>query len=335
MKILKRTTALVGALAFAVSFVSTASAAEYKFNLSTVHAAQSMVGLAMMELAKHAKAESGGKIEITVHPGGALGFKGRDEYYGVQDGALSIGAAPFDKLLGLQTIYELQSLPFLTPTIKSTKAMWETAGPYFEKSFNKDNMTLLLGAPFTPQGIWAKIKIRKPEDLAGVKIRAYDLTGLKVLKAAGAAPIQMSWADVVPALSTNVIEGVLTSDESGCNGKFWEYGVKYFNSLGYTMGIAATFMNQDKFNDLPADMQQAIRAGAKAAEDWAWANTNDRVAFNVERMKKGGGVRLDDVPESVINHLKKAGKPLLGEWKKKMGPDADAILAAFEKEIGQ
>jgi TRAP-type C4-dicarboxylate transport system substrate-binding protein len=196
-------------------------------------------------------------------------------------------------------------------------------------------MTLLFGAPFTPQGIWAKIKIRKPEDLAGLKIRTYDVTGLKTLKAAGAAPIQLSWADVVPALSTNVIEGVLTSDESGCNGKFWEYGVKYFNSLGYTMGIAAVFMNMDRYNALSPAMQKAIRDGAKAADDWAWANTYNRVEFNKKRMADGGGVLVDDVPEEVINHVKKAGEPLLGEWMKKMGPDADAIIAEFRKRMGE
>ncbi len=333
MHIIKRTAAFATLLAGVIGFAGQTIAAE-KLNLAIVQAAQSLPGLAMAKFAEETKKASGGEIEIVVHAGAALGYKERDEYYAVQDGAVAIGAAPFDKLVGLQPVYEMQSLPFLTPTIKSTKTMWGVAQPHFEKAFNKDNMTLLFGAPFTPQGIWAKIKIRKPEDLAGLKIRTYDVTGLKVLKAAGAAPIQMSWADVVPALSTNVIEGVLTSDESGCNGKFWEYGVKYFNSLGYTMGIAATFMNLDKYNSFSPEMQKAIRAGAKAAEDWAWANTNDRVAFNVERMKKGGGVRLDDVPASVIDHLKKAGAPLLGEWKKKMGPDADVILAEFNKRMG-
>ena len=335
MNFVKKSASLTVAFLGAVSLVGAATAAEYNFNLAVVQAAQSLNGLSQAEFAKQVKERSGGKIEITIHAGGALGYKERDHYDAVRDGAVALAATPFDKFVGLDPVYGLQSLPFLTPTIDSTKTMLDVAGPYYDKAFRKANQTLLFGAPFTPQGIWAKKMIRSPADLKGLKMHTYDVTGPKTMKAAGAAPIQLSWADVVPGLSTNLIEAVLTSDESGANGKFWEYGVKYFNFLGYTMGIAAVTMNLDSYNGLPKDLQKVIRDSAKAAEDWAWNNTVARVEFNKDRMKKGGGVWVGDVPESVINHLKKAGAPRLDEWKKAMGPDSEKILAEFKMKVGK
>ena len=335
MRFVKMTAAFATAFVVSVCMVGASYAADkIKLNFSFANPAVSLPNQTNIKFAELVKERTGGQIEIIIHAGASLGYKERESYMAVRDGAVAMAGSPFDKLLGLQPIYELQSLPFLTPTIDKTKAMWDAAKPWFEKAFNKDNMTLLLGGPFTPQGIWAKKKIRKPEDLKGLKIRTYDVTGLKVLKAAGAAPIQMSWPDVVPALSTNVIEGVLTSDESGCNAKFWEYGVKYFNSLGYTMGISAGFMNLDKFNELSPEHQKILREAGEEATEWGFKKSYGRVAFNVERMGKDAE-RIDDVPDVVIQHLMKAGEPLLGEWKKKMGPEADKILAAYEKKIAK
>ena len=229
------------------TLVAPATAADFKFNLANVSGANSLPAMADKIFADLVAAKSGGRIEVVSHPGGALGYKERDQYTAVEDGGLEMANTPFDKLVGLAPIFELQSLPFLTPTIAETKAMLDAARPWYEAAFNQANQTLLFGAPYTPQGIWARKLIRTPADLKGMKMRTYDVTGTKTFLAAGAQPVQLSWADVPSGLSTNVIEAVLTSDESGVSARFWDLGVKYFNFLGYTMGIGAVTMNMKKF----------------------------------------------------------------------------------------
>jgi len=169
------------------------------------------------------------------------------------------------------------------------------------------------------------------DDLKGLKVRTYDVTGTKTLMDAGAAPIQLAWGDVVPALSTNTIEGVLTSDEGGVSASFWELGAKYFNFLGYTMGINAVTMNLDAYNALPPELQQAVREAAAEAEEEAWQVVRERVAHNRKIMDEHGAVFVDDVPQEVIDHLMQAGAPLIDQWKAEMGPDAGVIFAEFEK----
>ena len=320
---------VIGLLAFG-GLTSLAIAAEYKFDLANEYQASSLPGQTDADFAKFVALTSGGQIVITNHPGGGLGFKSRQHFEAVTDGAVPIASTPISSLEKIEPIFDLQSLPFITTTVNETEAMFIIAKPYYEKAFNKHNQTLLYGAPWTPQGIWEQTKIRKPEDLKGLKIRTYNAQGAEVLKAAGASPIQLSWADVIPALSNGTITGVLTSDEGGVNSKFWELGCKYFNSIGFAMGINAVAMNLDSYNALPEAMKIALRVAADRAEQNAWRRARTRVAANKETLKSVGAEYVEGVPVAVIDHIKKAAAPLKEAWIENMGPDQAAkIFAEF------
>lgn len=320
----------VGLLAF-WGLTNPAISADFKFDLANEYQASSLPGQTDADFAKIVAITSGGRIEVTNHPGGGLGFKSRQHFEAVTDGAVPIASTPISSLEKIEPIFDLQSLPFITTTVNETEAMFIVAKPYYEKAFNKHNQTLLYGAPWTPQGIWEQTKIRAPEDLKGLKIRTYNAQGAEVLKAAGASPIQLSWADVIPALSNGTITGVLTSDEGGVNSKFWELGCKYFNSIGFAMGINAVAMNLDVYNSLPEDMKIALRVAADRAEQKAWSRARSRVSANKETLKSVGAEYVEDVPASVIDHIKTAAAPLKEAWIKNMGPDTAAkIMAEFD-----
>lgn len=278
---------------------------------------------------------TGGSIVITPHFGGALGYSSRDVFTAVRDGGVAIASSPFDKYVGFAPIFKLQSLPFLTPSVESTETLFNIARPYYEKAFNDANQTLLLGEPWTPQGIWAREKITSVDGITGLKVRSYDSTGTKTLKAAGASPVQLAGSDVVPALSTGTIDAVLTSDESGVSGRYWEHGVKYFNLLGYTMGISAVTMNLDAYNKLSDEQKEQLRAAAAQAEKEAWAKVHDRIKHNKQVMADNGAEFIDDVPDAVIDHLKAAGAPELDAWKAEMGPEADKIMNEFNEAMAK
>lgn len=307
-------------------------AADFKFTLANEYPASSLPGQAEQQFVQELKEKSGGRIEITPHFGGSLGYKSRDHYTAVLDGTIHLASTPFDKIIGLAPIYALQSLPFVTPTIDQTEQLFNITRPYYEAAFNKANQTMLFGAPWTPIGIWAKRRIGSVDDLKGLKVRTTDVTSTRTFKDAGAAPIQMSWGDVVPALTTNVIGAVLTSDEGGVSSKIWEAGARYFNALGYSMGINAVTMNLDAYNRLPDELKKILREVSASSEKQAWEVARSRVEANKKAMKDNNAVFVDDVPKSVIDHLMKSGAPMMEEWKKQMGPNAETILAEFNRK---
>lgn len=317
--------------AFVISGNPAISQDTVKLDLANEFAATTLPAESEVRFIELVKELTGGSIVITPHFGGALGYSSRDGFTAVRDGGVPMTSSPFDKYVGYAPIFKLQSLPFLTPSIESTETLFGIARPYYEKAFNDANQTLLLGEPWTPQGIWARKEITSVEDLQGLKVRSYDSTGTKTLKSAGASPVQLAGADVVPALSTGAIDAVLTSDESGVSGRYWEHGVKHFNLLGYTMGISAVTMNLDAYNKLTDEQKQQLRAAAAQAEKEAWAKVRDRVAHNKQVMADNGAEFIDDVPAAVIDHLKAAGAPELDAWKAEMGPEADEIMKEFSE----
>ena len=113
----------------------------------------------------------------------------------------------------------IQYRGFLATNPKESRALQAALEPYMDRAFRRANQFYLYSAPWTPVGIWARKPITSIDAIQGLNIRTYDANGTSTMKAAGAAAIQLSWADVIPAFSTGTIDAVLTSDEGAqiCN----------------------------------------------------------------------------------------------------------------------
>ena len=158
---------------------------------------------------------------------------------------------------GIDPIFELQSLPFVATNPKESKALLDAMRPWLEAAFAKGGQMYLLGAPWTPVGIWGAEEdhrrrgAQEPQDPLLRQDRHPDP------QERGAAANQLSWADVVPALSTGTIEAVLTSDEGGLSAKFHEY-MDHFHHVGFTMGTNMIHVSQAAFDDLSPELRQAV-----------------------------------------------------------------------------
>ncbi|MEO1331300.1 MAG: TRAP transporter substrate-binding protein [Pseudomonadota bacterium] len=295
-----------------------------EYNDTSIHAEGDKVfAAALLE-------KTGGAIKITHHFGGAIGFKSKDQLDAVADGALPIANTFVGPLGGIDPMFLLPSLPFLAATPTEARRLYEIAKPRYEAVFAANNQKLLYSSPWPPSGFWAHAPMDSLEALSGLKIRTYDANGTVTLKAAGAAPIQLSWADVAPQLATGGVSGVLTSAESGVNGKFWEH-LSHFTEANYAMPLNMVHINLDVWNDLDADQQAAVLAAAKAAEDYTWNEVKQRVASNYQEMRENGIVIVDGLAPEYLAALRAAGDEARAVWIEKTGPDGAAILAEFQR----
>lgn len=310
-------------------FAGAASAADVRLDLANEYSAKSLPGRADAHFAEAINGADGLGVSVTVHPGGGLGMKSRDHFFAVREGTVDMASAPTEKYIGIDPIFGLQSLPFISSSIAETRALYEIVRPYYEAAFEANNQKLIYSAPWTPKGVWAKDRITSVDALKGLKVRTLDVMGTKTFAAAGAAPIQLSWGDVAPALSTGAISAVLASDEGGVSGKIWELGAKHFNFLAYNTGINVVTMNRDRFNALSPKQQTAIVEAGQATEAFAWDAVRTAIEKNKKTMADNGAEYFADVPKSVIDHLQDAGAPLHAEWKEEMGAEGEKILAAY------
>lgn len=320
---------LFGVAAAAVVAAGPAAAQDFGWDMPNEYGESSVTGEADKIFAERLEANSGGRIVITNHFGGSLGYKSKDHWAAVEDQAVPIASTYTGVFSGFDPIFLLNNMPFVATDPLQSRTLIAAARPWYAEAFEKGGQMLLFTEPWTPVGIWSKKVVSSGADMAQLKIRTYDKNGTITLNNLGAAAIQMSWADVVPALSTNTIEAVLTSAEGGLSAKFSEY-LDHFHYVNFTMGTNMVHMNIDVFESLPEDLQQIVLDTAKEVEDELWARIEARITGNVQRLKDENVTVIVDVPESFIDELKVAGQQAIDEWKDLMGPEeADEILAAY------
>ena len=333
MKLLRNAMVLFACLT--LSFGANSVLAEtYKWDMANEYAPTSIHSENDIFFIQTLEKLSGGRITIVHHPGAALGYKSKDQFDAVTDGALPIADTFVGPLRGIHPIFELSSIPFLAKTIEQAKVLWAVSVPYYEKVLKENDQILLYASPWPPSGLWAKKPIRSTDDLRNLKIRTYDPNGTITFKNAGAAPIQLSWSDVVPQLGTGGIHAVLTSAEGGVSSKFWDL-LNHFTEINYSSPLNMVHMNATVFNKLPEDLKKAVREAADLANDYAWQVAYDRVQQNYTDMKAHGMTVVTDVPEDFLEKLAESGKPALDEWLKKMGSDGEKMLNEFRAKTNR
>ena len=316
---------LFSAIGLATAVFAAPVLAEVKWDMANEYQESSIHGQAQKVFTDTAMEASGGSIVITNHFGGSIGYKSKEHFDAVGDGALPIANTSMGQVAGIEPIFLLSSLPFLVGTADDAQLLWEIARPVYDEVFTRNNQVLLYASPWPPAGVWAKKEITSKDSLAGVKIRAWDASGTSTLINAGAAAIQMSWADVVPQLASGGIDGVLTSAEGGTNAKFWEH-LSHFSALNYSMSLNMTHVNKDGWDALSDDQRAALQTAAAAASDAAWGALASRVSANYADMEANGITVVRDVPAEFLGLLSTAGEQVYADWLVKVGDVGQKIL---------
>ena len=278
----------IGAAALALSAGST-YAADVTLNLSNEYSATSIHGVGDARFAELVAEKSGGSVEIVVHYGGALGYKSADHFDAVGEGALEIADTYGGALGGIDPLFLISSLPFLVTTVEEAKLLFEVSEPEFQKVFEDNNQILLYASPWPPSGLWGKEAMDSTAALSGVKIRTYDKNGTTALNDLGAAAVRLSWADVVPSISTGAIDAVLTSAEGGVSSSFWEYFDTFTEIYNYAIPLNFVHISRDVFDDLTEEQQAAILEAAAETRDLGGHSGSSRVDLFRSCGKRGQG----------------------------------------------
>lgn len=270
-----------------------------------------------------------GNIDITLHPGGALGFTSADNFYAVADGSVQIADSLAGTFGGNDPIFLLSSLPFVVSDADEAEALYKRSRSAYEKVLEQNNQMLLYVSPWPASGIWSREPVNTPTDLSQLKIRSYDRNGTQVLRNAGAAPLMLSWADVVPQLTTGGIDAVLTSAEAGANVSFWDQ-LNNFTAIRYAIPLNIVTMNRDTFNDLSEAGQKAILEAAKRTDQHNWQVVRTRTAENF-KLLASHDVAINQAPsKALMSDLRKAAQPVVDDWLKTTGATGKALLKPGE-----
>jgi len=317
-----------------IGMMSVSAFAEMKWDMATEETPTALSSLGDAKFAETLMEKTNGEINVTVHYGGALGYKFKDQYDAVSDGALQIADTYSGSLVGYDAIWQVSALPFQARSIDEAWMLYQASKPYYQKALNKANQVLLYAVPWPPSGIWSKKAINSVGDLKNLKIRAYDPISLSTLKAAGASPITLSWGDVVPQLGTGGIKAVLTSADGGVSTHFEEH-LSHFVEINYAAPLSVVHMNKDVWDDLSQDHKNAVMEASEVAAKHVWDAAKERVQENYTDMRKLGVTVNENPPSDFVASLQSAATNAIGSWKDKSGKMGEDLLADFAKKLGQ
>lgn len=160
------------ALALATMLAGTATAQDLSWNLANEYSESSIMGVGDRTFIDAVSELSGGKIKITPHFDGSIGYKSVDQFDAVGEGALEIGDTVMGAVARIEPMFLLSSLPFIAGSSADAKLLWEIGRPHYEAIFEKHNQVLLWATPWPPSGIWANSPVTSQPELAQLKIRA-------------------------------------------------------------------------------------------------------------------------------------------------------------------
>jgi len=237
------------------------------------------------------EAATDGRVKITVYAAGTL-LKGPETYDGVVRGVADIGMQPPQWSPGrfpAWTVFELPGLYLPNPEV-AAKVTWEAFKSI--DALTPPDSKMLYAFSTGPGAVYSKNPVRTLEDLKGMEVYATGATA-DIAKAWGAIPVGGDRSEVYLSLQKGIIDGDISGPPEVLLGYREAEVIDYITLLEGQAGIPGfynksflVFMNLDKWNALPPDIQEAFDTvnsewAGKAGKIWA-AHMQEGLDFATE-----------------------------------------------------
>jgi TRAP-type C4-dicarboxylate transport system substrate-binding protein len=269
---------------------------------------------------------TGGKLQITVHPGASL-FKAPEIKRAVQGGQAQIGEILLANHANENPLYALDGLPFLATGYADAKKLYDAQRPALDKLLASQGMKLLYSVPWPPQGIYTKKEIQSVADMRGIKWRAYSPATAKIAELIGAQPVQIQAAELTQALATGVVESYMSSGSTGYDSKTYEHIKNWYDTEAW-LPKNAVFVNLKSLQSLDKPTQDAVLKAAADAEARGWKISQEKNEWYKKALTEKG-MKILKPPPKLVADLQQVGTIMIADWEKQAGPEGQAVLAAF------
>ena len=259
-----------------------------------------------------------GRVKISYYPGGTL-TPAAQCYDGVVNQLSDIGLSLLAYSRGRFPLMDIINLPFGNPNGKFATAIFNEINDKFSPEELSDTEVMYLHA-HGPGLLHTKKPVHKLEDIKGMKVRGAGIVA-ETIKALGASPVTMPMPELYQALQKGVVEGAFYPVEVNKGWKMAEvaeYGIGNYQ-IAYGLGFFVV-MNKDKWNKLPADIQEII---TEINREWvikhgkAWDTSDyDGMRFSLVQGNSFIGIPPDEAKR----------------WKEAVQPVYDTYIEKCEEE---
>ncbi len=312
---------------FALLLVPSRPAAQTVLDCNAVYPALSLPTRGAQLFADKARDYSGGALEIAVRPDGAMGLRGPELLAAVRDGRAPLSDVLMGAVSGAERGFGLSSLPLVARSFDEARRLYDQAKPLYAAMARQWNAVLLYAAPWPPSGLFSETPLPTAADLAGLRVRTYDITGAGFLARAGAAPLSLPWGELAQAMQTGLVDAVLTSAASGLDAALWRR-LHHFTRIELAYPLYMLLMNRQTFAALDQDQRQALWRAAAETEEAQWRAAEQEDAQDIRALQTHGVVIHTPTPE-LRQALATAAGAMLDEFLWRASPEIRSLLTSF------
>ncbi len=304
------------------------AAAQTKWDLPSGYGGNTFQVQNLQQFANEVDQLTGGKLKITLHPGGSL-YKANEIKRAVQTGQTPAGEMIISGAANENPLFGVDSVPFLATGYADAKRLYQAARPVQDKVLASQGLKTLFSVPWPGQSLYSVKPVQGPADLAGTKMRAYNPATTRIAQLLKAQPVTIQLAELPQALATGTVQNFLTSSASGIESKLYEQ-VKHFYPVSAWLPRNVTMVNQKAFDALDKPTQEAVLKAAAAAEARGWA-MSEKLDGEYIRELAAKGMSITPPSDALKKELAAIGDTMTAEWLKSAGPDGQAIIDAYRR----
>jgi tripartite ATP-independent transporter DctP family solute receptor len=330
------------AAGLAAPWVSRAQALKSEYKLSVVGNRPIPLSEGAFQWADLVTQRTQGRINVKVYPGSQLvGGDQTRELLAMRQGVIDFTVSSTINLSPQIREMNLFSLPFLMPSHRAYDALieGEVGRDLFAVLARREVVPLAWGENGFREISNSKRPIRTPDDLKGMKIRfAAGAIFSDIYTAMGANPVQMTFADLQPALSTGAVDGQENPINLFLAFKMDTLAQKHLTVWNYcadagifhvAKGVWESFSKSDQ-EIIAESAREAGKRQIAAARKGLGLGGDDRSSFD-ELARRG--VATVELSAAEKQEFARATRPAFDKWAAQVGTELVGKAEAAIKAI--
>lgn len=232
--------------------------------------------------------KTGGRLKMRFYPGGSQGDE-RDFVRKMRVGQLDGGVVTMTGMSMLVPAMNVLTLPGFLDTYEKLDRVRDRMAGEFEAMFGKEEMRLVGWGDAGKTRLFSVDPIKSPTQIKALRPWVWkdDPIFVEFYQVIGASAVRLGVPEVYPALQTRMVD-VVASSALTAVALQWYTRVNYMTSHNSAIIAGGTVMRKDKYDELPADLQEVFNSTAARAHDLLnkTIRRDDEKAFQVV-LKKG------------------------------------------------
>ena len=211
--------------------------------------------------------KTGGRLKMRFYPGGSQGDE-RDFVRKMRVGQLDGGVVTMTGMSMLVPAMNVLTLPGFLDTYAKLDRVRERMAGEFEEMFSKEGMRIVGWGDAGKTRLFSVEPIEKPEQIKGMRPWVWkdDPIFVEFYQVIGASAVRLGVPEVYPALQTRMVD-VIASSALTAVALQWYTRVKYMTSHNSAIIAGGMVMRKDKYDELPADLQEVFDSTGARAHD--------------------------------------------------------------------